>query len=82
MRPQSLEDLGLDAPTHNGKIARVIPDHVPDRLPYGAELALMHKKCDEFLAKRGYVKMTKTEWLFPRNMKNRAKQKKKLTKSK
>lgn len=79
MHPQSLEDLGLDAPTHNGKVARVIADYVPARLPYGEELAMMHKKCDEFLAKRGYVKMTKAEWLFPRNMKNK---KKVLTKKK
>jgi hypothetical protein len=53
MQPQSLEDLGLDAPTHNGKVARVIADYVPARLPFGEELAMMHKKCDEFLAKRG-----------------------------
>jgi hypothetical protein len=79
MHPQSLEDLGLDAPTHNGKVARVVADYVPDRLPFGEELAMMHKKCDEFLAKRGYVKMTKAEWLFPRNMKNK---KKMLTKKK
>ena len=82
MRPQSLEDLGLDAPTHNGKVARVIPDYVPTRLPFGEELAMMHRKCDEFLAKRGYVKMTKAEWLFPKNMMDRNKQKKMLTKSK
>jgi hypothetical protein len=82
MRPQSLEDLGLDAPTHNGKVARVIPDHVPPRLPFGEELAMMHRKCDEFLAKRGYIKMTKAEWLFPKNMRDRNKQKKMLTKSK
>jgi hypothetical protein len=82
MRPQSLEDFGLDAPTHNGKLARLVPDHVPDRLPYGKEVEQMHAKCDEFLAKRGYIKITKAEWLFPRNMKNRAKQKKKLTKRK
>jgi|Laugrefbdmm110sn_1035136.scaffolds.fasta_scaffold16951_2 hypothetical protein len=82
MHPQSLEDLGLDAPTHNGKVARVVAEYVPDRLPFGEELAMMHRKCDEFLAKRGYVKMTKAEWLFPRNMKNRAEQKKMLTKKK
>jgi hypothetical protein len=83
MRLQSLEDFGLDAPTHNRQLARVIPDYVPNRLPYGHELALMNKKCDEFLAKRGYVKMTRADWLFP-NKKAKAKNtsKKKLTKKK
>lgn len=71
MLPKALDDFGLASPKHNGSIARLVPDYIPDRIPKGKELAMLNIKCDEFLRERGYIKMTREEWLYPNRNKNK-----------